>query len=60
MSYEAINFKQKYSLFNDRWSPKIVAKLNDYHFNARPKGSIRGDIYSCLLFVGFIYDQNLQ
>jgi mannose-6-phosphate isomerase-like protein (cupin superfamily) len=42
MSYEAINFKQKYSLFNDRWSPKIVAKLNDYHFKlAKIKGDFK-------------------
>ena len=27
-----INFKNKFKLFNDLWSPKIIAKLNDYHF----------------------------
>ena len=32
MSYAAINFKQKLSLFNDHWSAKVVAELNDYQF----------------------------
>ena len=27
-----INFKQKYSKFSDYWSPKIIAKMNDYQF----------------------------
>ena len=32
MNYAAINFKQKLSLFNDHWSVKVVAELNDYQF----------------------------
>ena len=32
MDYKAINFNQKYSLFNDRWSPKVIAEMNDYQF----------------------------
>ena len=32
MNFKAINFKQKYSLFNDYWSPKVVAEMNDYQF----------------------------
>jgi mannose-6-phosphate isomerase-like protein (cupin superfamily) len=32
MTVEAINFKQKLALFNDQWSPRIIAQLNDYHF----------------------------
>jgi mannose-6-phosphate isomerase-like protein (cupin superfamily) len=27
-----INLKEKLSKINARWSPKIVAQLNDYHF----------------------------
>jgi mannose-6-phosphate isomerase-like protein (cupin superfamily) len=28
---EKINLAQKFSLFNDHWSPKIVGELNDTH-----------------------------
>ena len=29
---EKINFKSKFSKFNEIWSPKIIAEMNDYHF----------------------------
>jgi mannose-6-phosphate isomerase-like protein (cupin superfamily) len=29
---EKINLKSKFSKFNDRWSPKIIAEMNDYQF----------------------------
>ena len=32
MKYEAINLKQKLSLFNDTWSPRVIAEMNDYQF----------------------------
>jgi mannose-6-phosphate isomerase-like protein (cupin superfamily) len=32
MSYEAINFSRKFSLFAERWQPKVVAEMNDYQF----------------------------
>jgi mannose-6-phosphate isomerase-like protein (cupin superfamily) len=32
MDDKAINLLDKFSLFSDQWSPKIVAQLNDYHF----------------------------
>ena len=32
MEHAAINFKEKFSGFSDRWSPKIIAQMNDYHF----------------------------
>lgn len=32
MSSDVINFKEKFSKFNDYWSPKIIAQMNDYHF----------------------------
>lgn len=32
MSYQAINLEQKLSLFNEQWSPKIIAEMNDYQF----------------------------
>jgi mannose-6-phosphate isomerase-like protein (cupin superfamily) len=27
-----INFANKFSLFAEQWSPKIIAQMNDYHF----------------------------
>jgi mannose-6-phosphate isomerase-like protein (cupin superfamily) len=32
VSYEAINFKEKLSKFSGQWSPRIVARMNDYEF----------------------------
>jgi mannose-6-phosphate isomerase-like protein (cupin superfamily) len=29
---QPINFHEKLSLFSDLWSPRIVARMNDYHF----------------------------
>lgn len=27
-----INFEEKFSLFSEQWSPKIIAQLNNYYF----------------------------
>jgi mannose-6-phosphate isomerase-like protein (cupin superfamily) len=32
MNYEAINFGQKFGLFEEQWQPKVVAEMNDYQF----------------------------
>ena len=40
MNFKAINFKQKYSLFHDYWSPKVIAEMNDYQFKL---AKIKGD-----------------
>jgi mannose-6-phosphate isomerase-like protein (cupin superfamily) len=32
MSYKAINFGQKFGLFEEQWQPKIIAEMNDYQF----------------------------
>ena len=32
MKYEAVNFKKKFSLFSEQWSPKVIAKMNDLEF----------------------------
>jgi mannose-6-phosphate isomerase-like protein (cupin superfamily) len=29
---KAINFLQKFKLFDERWSPKVIAEMNDYQF----------------------------
>ena len=39
MQPSAINFADKLSLFSDLWSPRIIARMNDYHFKlARIQG----------------------
>lgn len=39
MLNEIINFEKKFQLFSDKWAPKIVAQMNDYHFKlARVEG----------------------
>jgi mannose-6-phosphate isomerase-like protein (cupin superfamily) len=32
MEYRPINFTQKFSLFNEQWTPKVVAEMNEYQF----------------------------
>lgn len=32
MSYQTINFQQKFGLFTEPWSPKVIAEMNDYQF----------------------------
>lgn len=32
MSYQTINFQQKFGLFTEQWSPKVIAEMNDYQF----------------------------
>jgi len=32
MTYEAINFSNKFRLFHEQWQPKVIAEMNDYQF----------------------------
>jgi len=32
MDHKTINIHEKFSLFTEHWSPKIIAQMNDYHF----------------------------
>lgn len=32
MDYTAINFSQKLAKFSERWSPRVIARMNDYQF----------------------------
>jgi mannose-6-phosphate isomerase-like protein (cupin superfamily) len=32
MSYKSINLAQKFGLFAEHWSPKVIAEMNDYQF----------------------------
>jgi mannose-6-phosphate isomerase-like protein (cupin superfamily) len=39
MGYEAINFDKKFKLFDEQWSTKVIAEMNDYQFKVvRLKG----------------------
>lgn len=40
MEVKAINLTEKLSLFHEHWSPKIIARMNDYHFKL---GKIQGE-----------------
>ncbi|MBJ7309499.1 cupin domain-containing protein [Rugamonas sp. CCM 8940] len=30
--YNSINFTEKFGFFNEQWSPKVIAEMNDYQF----------------------------
>jgi mannose-6-phosphate isomerase-like protein (cupin superfamily) len=30
--YQSLNFAQKLGLFNEQWTPKVIAEMNDYQF----------------------------
>ena len=32
MNYKALNFKDKLSLFDEHWTPKVIAEMNNYQF----------------------------
>lgn len=32
MSYEPIKLREKFALFSEQWSPRVVAEMNDYQF----------------------------
>jgi mannose-6-phosphate isomerase-like protein (cupin superfamily) len=32
MKHQAINFRQKFSLFSEQWQPKVIAEMNEYQF----------------------------
>lgn len=32
MNYEALNFEHKFDLFDELWSPRVIAEMNDYQF----------------------------
>ncbi|MGZ9225031.1 MAG: cupin domain-containing protein [Anaerolineales bacterium] len=32
MKYQSINLQEKLTRFSGHWSPKIIARMNDYHF----------------------------
>ena len=32
MDIKKINFHKKYLKFSDKWSPRVVAEMNDYQF----------------------------
>ena len=32
MNYKAVNFEDKLGLFDEQWTPKVIAEMNDYQF----------------------------
>ena len=42
MSYEAINFRKKFALFDEQWQPKVIAEMNDYQFKVVKLAKIHG------------------
>jgi mannose-6-phosphate isomerase-like protein (cupin superfamily) len=32
MEYRPVNLRQKFSLFSEQWTPKVVAEMNEYQF----------------------------
>ena len=32
MDYRPINLREKLSLFDDHWAPRVIAEMNDYQF----------------------------
>jgi mannose-6-phosphate isomerase-like protein (cupin superfamily) len=40
MKHAAINFLQKFDLFDEQWTPKVIAEMNDYQFKIV---KLRGD-----------------
>ncbi len=32
MIYEPINLQRKFALFDEQWTPKVIAEMNDYQF----------------------------
>jgi mannose-6-phosphate isomerase-like protein (cupin superfamily) len=39
MKYSPINLKEKFATFNEQWSPRVIAEMNDYQFKlARLEG----------------------
>jgi len=32
MKHKAINIREKLSLFEEKWSPRVIAEMNDYQF----------------------------
>ncbi len=42
MVIDPINFKEKLSLFQEHWSPKVIGEMNDYQFKLVKVGSLFG------------------
>ncbi len=38
MTRTPVNFQQKFGLFSEQWTPKVVAEMNDYQFKIVREG----------------------
>ena len=41
MSPKAINLNAKFDCYDDHWSPRVIAELNDYQFKLEGRGGVR-------------------
>jgi mannose-6-phosphate isomerase-like protein (cupin superfamily) len=32
MEFSAINLREKFDKFSEHWAPRVIARMNDYHF----------------------------
>jgi len=45
MEYTPINLEQKLSKFDEHWSPRVVAEMNDYQFKLVTVQGYRRSVY---------------
>jgi mannose-6-phosphate isomerase-like protein (cupin superfamily) len=61
MKYEAINFADKFAKFEDQWAPKVIARMNDYHFKlVRLEGDFARHIHKDTDEVFVVMDGSLR
>lgn len=61
MNNEAININDKFQLFNDLWTPKIIAQMNNYHLKlAKMKGDFTWHDHKDTDEVFFVIDGNMR
>ena len=36
MNFQPIDIESKFALFSEQWSPKVIAKINDYLVKSDP------------------------
>ena len=58
MSFEKINFKEKFSRFSEHWQPKVIANLNDYEIKlVKIKDDFVWHHHDCLLYTSDAADE---
>ena len=61
MKKKVLNIKNKFSLFNDRWSPKVIAEMNDYQIKlVKLKGDFQWHNHKDTDEVFIVFEGNLR